>query len=135
MKGIRAISSILLAILVLVSSTSFMVGLHFCKGQIQNIALFTKADGCEKEKKLPPCHRHLKAPCCADKTVVHNGEDFKASVDQIQIIAPTPLDAEQPLVLLSEVIPSASSPDIKYYDYDPPLRSYDLTVEHRVFLL
>jgi hypothetical protein len=135
MKTVRSISAILLAVLVLVSSSSFMVGMHICMGEIQNVALFTKADGCEKEKNLPPCHRHQNAPCCDDETIVHRGEDFKASIDQIQIVVPAPFDIEQPLVLISEIIPSAIASRVHYYNYDPPLRPCDLTVEHQVFLI
>jgi hypothetical protein len=121
--------------MVLVSSTSFMVGMHICMGEVQNVALFTKADGCEKEKSLPPCHRQAKAPCCKDETVVHKGEDFKASMAKVEIDAPVPIEIEQPLILISEVIPSAPLSRIQYYRYDPPLRSWDLTVEHQVFLI
>lgn len=133
MKTIRTIAAIVLALLVLVSSTSFMIGMHFCMGEVKNIALFSKADGCEKEKSLPPCHRHVKAPCCEDETVVHQGNDFKASIEHIQMIAPSPI--EQPLVLISEIIPSAPVSRTQYYNYDPPLRSCDLTVEQKVFLI
>ena len=135
MKVIRRISAVLLALLVLVSSTSFMVGFHICMGEVENVALFTKADGCEKEKSLPPCHRHLKAPCCEDETYVHDGDDFKASIDHYQVVAPAPIDIEHPMVLISEVIPASHTSRIQYYKYDPPLRSWDLTVEHQVFLI
>jgi len=135
MKKIRSISAVLLALLVLVSSTSFMIGMHFCMGEVQNIAFSSKADGCEKEQNLPPCHRHEKAPCCADETVVHKGDDFKASIAHIHTVAPFPIDIEAPLILISEVIPSAPLSRIQYYNYDPPLRCWDLTVEHQVFLI
>jgi hypothetical protein len=134
MKAIRSISVVVLAVLVLVSSTSFMIGMHFCMGEVQNVAFFTKADGCEKEQNLPPCHRHQKAPCCADETIIHDGDDFKASIAYFHIVA-APMEIEQPLVLISEVIPSVPLSRIKYYNYDPPLRSCDLTVEHQVFLI
>lgn len=135
MKALCSISAVLLALLVLVSSTSFMIGMHFCMGEVQNVALFTKADGCEKEQNLPPCHRHMKAPCCADETIVHKGDDFKASIAHFHIVAPAPMDIEQPLILISEVIPTAPLSRTHYYNYDPPLRSWDLTVEHQVFLI
>lgn len=135
MKAIRSISAILLALLVLVSSTSFMVGFHICMGEIKNVALFTKADGCEKEKSLPPCHRNQKPPCCADETFFHEGDDFKASIDHIHIVAPAPSDIEQPIFLISEVIPESPIVPFHYFDYDPPLRTCDLTVEHQVFLI
>ena len=135
MKALRSISVVVLALLVLVSSTSFMIGMHFCMGEVQNIALFTKADGCEKEQSLPPCHRHEKAPCCEDETVINKGDDFKASIAQYHVVVPAPLDIEQPPVLISEVSPSAPLSRTHYYNYDPPLRSWDLTVQHHVFLI
>jgi hypothetical protein len=135
MKAIRSISAVLLAILVLVSSTSFMVGFHICMGEVQNVALFMKAEGCEKEKSLPPCHRHQKAPCCEDEAYIHDGEDFKASFEYYHVVALAPIDMEQPLILISEVIPTSPISRIQYYNYDPPLRSCDLTVEHQAFLI
>lgn len=135
MKALRSISAVILATLVLLSSTSFMVGMHLCQGEIQNVALFSKADGCEMEQRLPPCHRHTNAPCCDDETLINEADDFKASVTHYQPATPTSLDAEQPLVLIAEIIPAAGVPHFKYYKYDPPLRSHDLTVAHRVFLI
>jgi hypothetical protein len=43
-----------MAFLVLISSSSFMVGIHRCAGEIQNMALLSKAEGCEIEKNLHP---------------------------------------------------------------------------------
>jgi hypothetical protein len=135
MKVIRTISAILLAFLVLVTSTSFMVGMHFCQGEVQNVALFSKAKACEKEQSLPPCHRHTKAPCCEDETIVHRGDDFKSSPGQFHVSAPVLADMEQVMVVISEIIPSAFVSRSRFYNYDPPLRSHDLTVEHQVFLI
>jgi hypothetical protein len=104
-------------------------------GEVQNVALFTKADGCEKEKSLPPCHRHEKVPCCDDETIVHKGDDLKSSIAHFHIVAPAPVDIEQLMILISEVIPASPIAQFKYYNYDPPLRSCDLTVEHQVFLI
>jgi hypothetical protein len=135
MKVVRSISAVLLAILVLVSSTSFIVGMHICMGEVQNIALFGKADSCQKEKALPACHKHMKPACCEDETVYHEGTDFKASIEHIYIAAPAAMDIELPMVLISEVIPASPIARTYYYNYDPPLRSCDLTVEHQVFLI
>jgi hypothetical protein len=134
MKALRAISSIALVLLILVSSTSFMVGMHFCMGEVQNVALFGKADVCEQEQNLPPCHRHMKAPCCDDETVIHNADDFKLSLTQLQLSAPEFISVEQCCVFISEIIP-ASQVQPAYFNYDPPLRTCDITVEHRVFLI
>jgi hypothetical protein len=135
MKAIRSISAVLLAILVLVSSTSFMVGMHICMGDLENIALFGKAESCQKEKALPACHKHVKPACCEDEVVYHEASDFKASIEHIHIVAPVPVDLEQLMVLISEVIPASPIAQFEYYNYDPPSRSCDLTVEHQVFLI
>jgi len=135
MKALRSISAVLLAILVLASSTSFMVGMHFCMGEVQNIALFGKAESCQKEKALPACHKHMKPACCQDALVYHEGTDFKGSIEQVHIVAHAPVDIEQAVALISEVIPASPIARIQYYNYDPPLRSCDLTVAHQVFLI
>lgn len=135
MKAVCSISAVALAILVLVSSTSFMVGMHLCMGEVQNVAFFSKADGCENEQSQPPCHRHTQAPCCEDETVIHRSDDLKASIAHMHVAIAAPMDLDQPLILISEVIPAAPLSRFKYYNYDPPLRSYDLTVEHQVFLI
>ena len=135
MKAIRSISVILLALLVLISSTSFMVGVHLCMGEVQSVALFSKADVCPNEVSLPPCHRQTKNSCCDNETVVHKGEDFKSTTGQIEFAAPAPIVIDQPLVLISEIIPSTPAFHGNYYNYDPPLRSCDITVEHQVFLI
>lgn len=135
MKVFRYISAVILAIMVLVSSTSFMVGMHICMGEVQNVALFGKAESCREEKAVPVCHKHMKPACCEDGLVYHEGSDFKGSVEHIHVSLPAPIDIEQPVVLISEIIPASPIAQFKYYNYDPPLRSCDLTVEHQVFLI
>ncbi len=135
MKIFRPIGSIAFAFLVLFSGSDLMVGIHLCSGQIQNIALFKKAEGCEKERKLLPCHRQESVPCCQDETIVHDSQDFKGDVTQISIAAAPFIDITQPSVLLSEIIPSITVSLPQYFNYDPPLRTYDLTVALHVFLI
>lgn len=133
MKFYRSILSLGFVALVFVSGSSFMVGLHFCGGKVQNIALFSKADGCDKEKQLPPCHRHETPPCCQDETVIHEGQDFKNSITQISFSAPLIAEVSVP-VLISEVINSNTS-SLNYTYYDPPLRTCDLVVSLQAFLI
>ncbi|RAW02064.1 hypothetical protein DQQ10_05795 [Pseudochryseolinea flava] len=104
-------------------------------GEVQNVALFGKADGCLKEKALPKCHKHMKPACCEDEVVYHEGTDFKASIDHIHIAAPVPMDLALPVILIAEVIPASPVARTYFYNYDPPLRSCDLTVEHQLFLI
>jgi hypothetical protein len=132
MKFLRSILSICLAFLVLVSSSSFMVGIHYCGGSVQNVALFTKAEPCAMEKSMPPCHKHMNT-CCEDEAVIHEGVGFKSSFFQLQLDAPVAIDADQPALFIAEIIPAHADTQLEYYIYDPPLPSSDLTIDHQVF--
>jgi hypothetical protein len=135
MKLFRTISIVAFCLLVVFSSSSFMIGIHLCSGNIQNVALFTKAQSCANEKKMPPCHKHESKPCCEDESVIHEGQDVKSDISKLQLSPVHTIDIDQPLVLIAEVIPSSSLARTKYYNYDPPLRWTDITVEHQVFLI
>jgi hypothetical protein len=135
MKFLKTISVFAMAFLVLVSSSSFMVDIHLCKDKIWDMGLFSKAVDCEMTKKLPPCHKQMLASCCDDETIVHEGEGFNASASDITVAVPTALDVSLPDVILSVIVPSIPFLHPDYCNYDPPLRSYDLTVSHSVFLI
>jgi hypothetical protein len=135
MKGFRTILSVTLALLVLVSSTSFMVGMHLCSGEVQNVALFSKAQACEKEMKMPPCHRHQTSSCCDDEIINHEGEDFNAVSSEVSIPPVSVVAIAPPAILLSEIIPVNYISKAKYFNYDTPLRACDRTVAHQVFLI
>lgn len=135
MKLFRSILSIAFALLVLFSSSSFTVGIHLCGGQIENIALFTKSDGCEMEKKMPRCHKPQSKPCCEDETIIHSGEDFKVTIADVSISPDSASDMELPHVIISEVIPSARVSRTSIHHYYPPLRAADLTISFQVFLI
>jgi hypothetical protein len=133
MNLLRSIISIGFAFLVLVSSTQFMVGIHRCGGQVRNVALFDKAEGCEMERQLPSCHRVAATPCCQDVTVIHENEDFSVDWNPIEWTALSSDEVTASSLILSEVIPSSVSPDPR--NYSPPFRSIDRTIALQVFLI
>jgi len=136
MSFLRTIFAFAAIFLVVVSSSSFMVGVHFCSGDIKNLALFAKAEGCEKEQKLPPCHKHIAAPCCEDETIVHESEGFKASFSELILAPGYSGDFALPEVIVAEIIPASPTSKVNHFhNYDPPLRSHNLTVTHCVFLI
>lgn len=135
MKSFRNISILAMVFLVLLSSSNFMVGIHFCSDEIQNISFLTKADACEMERELPPCHRHLTAPCCEDETIVHEGEELKNTASTLHTAAPVAMDLTDLQVIIAEVIPAAPFAHTSFYLYDPPLRWDDITISNQVFLI
>lgn len=135
MRLIRQITCFVFASMVLFSSSYLMVGLHICSGSVQHMALFSKAEGCEMEKKMPPCHRHESKPCCEDTTITHEGQTYNISTHKIVIPFAPLVDTIQPAVLISEVIPSIVFSTPNYADYSPPLPTQDLNVSLSTFLI
>lgn len=128
MKLYRSILAIGFMLLTLVSSTNFMVGLHFCGDEV-GVALFAKAE-CGMEMNVPPCHRQERS-CCDDELIVHQGQDFKNTINEFQFQPQLIAELISPVVV-SEIISEANNqynPDV----YRPPLRATDLTVSHKVF--
>lgn len=135
MRSLRKISSLAFVFLVLFASTNFMMGIHFCGGEIQSVALFGKAEGCPMEQNMPPCHKQMATSCCDNETIFHNAEAFKGDVTQISLPETTSIDLTQAPVLVAEVLTAASATGTRYYNYDPPLRTPDITVALHVFLI
>jgi len=132
MKVFRVISALVLAILVLVSSTNFLVGIHFCMGDVQNVTLFSESSGCEMPKKIiPPCHKHVQEPCCDDETVVHESDDVFASQNEATVVGPDSLHLAALPVFIADIVPSNTLAQTYRPLYDPPLRSPDYTVDFR----
>jgi hypothetical protein len=135
-KTIRSISALVLASLVMLSSTSFMVGVHFCMGEVKSVSFFSKADQClKKTADLPMCHKHMKSNCCQDKAFVHEGDDFKNNMQSFGFESPATFVAVVPTVLISEIIPSSPFASSFFPFYDPPFPPDDLTVDLQVFII
>jgi hypothetical protein len=132
MKKFRSILSFGFACLVLVSSTSFMVGIHHCGGHVKHLALFTKAAPCEMEQQVAPCHRVSANSCCQDLTVVHQDEDFNGSATSVDVSPSLEADASTTMVV-AEVVPT--SVPVLASLYHPPLLAVDRPVALRVFLI
>jgi len=132
MKVIHSILTVSLALLVLVSSTSFSVNMHVCGGHVSSVALVQKAAPCLMEI-IPPCHGgiHLEKKsngCCEDKSVVFEGKDFNSKVEHISFELQTASwIAELPYIV--SVSPSSSIQAYSSFTlYKPPLLSQDISV-------
>lgn len=133
MKVFRTISALALAFLVLMSSTSFLVGMHFCRGEVKNLSVFSAAEQCSRHgKPLPACHKSS-SDCCQDKIFKHDGDDFKNAYQKLEAGSPLALEIFHPAVLVAEVIPPISVEVPPADAYDPPFSPDDLTVSLHVF--
>ncbi len=134
MKLASQIMCFTFASLVLFSGSYVVMEFHICTGSVQNVSLFTKAKGCRMEH-LPPCHRQESKPCCEDKTIVHEGQSYNSSIVKVDLPVVSFVDVINPPVLVSEIIPTVDFSTPEYVDYDPPLRTPDLTVSLHTFLI
>lgn len=117
---LRTISSLLLALLVLASSTSFVVGVHLCGGRVDNVAFLQKASPCPMEQKLPPCHK-AKSSCCDDALITHDAQELKNDITHFDLtVYSTPWVIQYP-VLIAEIIPAITNATTSSFRlYDPP---------------
>ena len=135
MKVLKTISSLFLAVLVVIASTSFTVGVHFCMGEASDVAFFTDAADCEMQQHMPPCHRQHKSTCCDDETIVHHSEDLKPVSSEGHAVSGLQLITHQPQVPIRDVAPFVvTTPERTFTDH-APLPAPDLVVEHQVFLI
>jgi hypothetical protein len=132
-KTLRTISSLLLALLVLASSTRFVVGVHLCGGRVDNVAFLEKASPCPMEQKMPPCH-HQKSSCCDDTLITHDAQELKNDITHLDFTAhAVPFVIQYP-ILIAEIIPAITDATTSSFRlYDPPPLHDDRPATLQVF--
>jgi len=128
----------MLALLVLVSSSSFMVNMHFCGGHVQSISLIEEAASCPMETQLPPCHKKMavkKSGCCQDKHVAFEGKDFNAQVQDFSSLNLLAIHwvASLPMIMVIQVNEALAYSN--HIPYKPPIVERDIPVLVQSFLI
>ena len=80
------ISSVLMACVVLFSTMSFTVNMHYCGDTLVETAIFQAAEGCGMEVEIPSTEgcSIAKINCCDDKQLVIEGqEELQLQFDNI----------------------------------------------------
>lgn len=131
---------IILAVLLFISSTGFVVNKHYCQNELKSMALFHKAEPCHQDKATKSCPMHSsgeqeKKDCCDDKT-----EYVKASDEQVapsfEINLPNiPVLWAAIFVVFNIELPALDSNTLHYLTYKPPIVLNDLSVLLQVFRL
>ncbi|WP_244462116.1 HYC_CC_PP family protein [Wocania ichthyoenteri] len=78
--------SLLMAFVVLFSTMSFTINMHYCGDNLVETAIFHKAKGCGMEMEKPPTESCsiTKKNCCDDKQLVIEGQDeLKLQFDKL----------------------------------------------------
>ncbi len=122
--------SLILAFLVLFSTTSFTIEKHFCGDTLIDIAIFTEAKNCGENMELTS-----KKSCCKDETEVILGQDELNTpvFDDLQIENQVFLATF--VVVYSNLFESLPKQIIPFKDYSPPIVVTDIQVLDQVFLI
>lgn len=129
------ITSVLLAIMVLLSTVSWTVDKHFCMGRVMDISLFVDAEECGMEVAMAAMgDKVMENHCCDDESFTFTGQDdLKLSWYDLEI------EHQDFLVVftysyLNLFVPVDKLP-VANEKYPPPLLVKDITVLDQVFLI
>lgn len=144
------ITAILLACLMFITSVSFAVDMHYCKGQFKSFSLLGKAKNCHElaaQAAAKPCpfHQKMKAAsadqnidvsnCCKNKTLHIDAEDER------QVSEVSTLNQQHLVQFIAAYIYTFLSPPLlekeqaAYALYKPPLIHRSIPVFTQSFLL
>ncbi len=130
--------AVCMAFVVLMTTMSFTIDMHYCGDTMVDFAFFKDAKSCKMEKVQLASNSEnpniSQKPCCSDKKIVVEGqEDLKNAVDRITFEQQTFVS-----VLFHSYISLFESYDkniIPYKEYRPPFVKQNLLVLHQTFLI
>lgn len=130
------VTSVLLALIVLLSTLSLSVEKHFCGDTLVDVAIFSHSKKCGMEMADMDSGKALKAKsCCKDEVQIIEGQDdlLVKSMDDFEglqihfIVAFT----HSYFQLFEDV----TEPEVPYQNYKPPKIIQDIQVLHETFLI
>ncbi len=136
-EKLHRILSFSMAVLVLLSTMSFTIDMHYCGDTLVDTAIFKKAETCgmEMQKSTSPSEcSFTKKDCCSEEQFVINGQDeLKISFDT--------LTADQQLFVASfvysyiQLFEGLEENVTLYKDYDPLLVSRQIYKLDETYLI
>lgn len=138
-EDLRKIASISMALIVLFSTMSFSVDMHYCGDHLVDFSLSEKVDTCmmkaELSKSSSECAvMDMEMDCCSDVEIVIEGrDDLKISFDQLTF--------DQQLFVASFVYTYINLFErldeniIPFKDYSPPPLIRDIQILDQTFLI
>lgn len=126
-----------MAILLLLSTTSWKVEKHYCMGQLMNIALFTDVDTCGMNVSDIANDENLEEienSCCDDEVFFVDGQDdLKISFNDLDTYQQTFLIAFK--YVYSSLFKVQTEQLVPNEQYPPPLLVKDIQLLDEVYLI
>lgn len=133
------IAAIFMAMVVLFSTMSFSVGMHYCGDMLVDTALFAKANSCgmqmdQPNENVPKDCSTVKKDCCNDIEIAINGQhDLQPT--QAQINFNQQLFVASFVIAYSNLFTSPTNTLVSYVAYSPPLVVKDIQKLDETYLI
>ena len=134
---LHKIMSVLMALVVLFSTTSFTINMHYCGDNLVDLKIYKEAEGCGMEMPMTSSSSDfeiIKTPCCKNEQIQIEGQD------ELQIDLKKLSNNEQTVVFTIvynyiNLFESLPKPRIPFKDYSPPNLVTDIQVLDQVFII
>ncbi len=126
-----------MALLVLFSTMSFSMDMHFCGDSLVDFKLFQKAETCGMSMDMPMMDMafdDMDMNCCSDVEVVLTGQDdLQVSIDQLSFEQQSFILAYTfSYIYLFEGLDEQPTP---FNEYSPPILTRDVQLLDQTFLI
>jgi hypothetical protein len=135
MMFIRQIISFCFSLLVVISTTSFSLSIHFCGNAVADIGVFEKQVTCAMQAQVPPCHKQTKPDCCHDAVVSYDAQEY--TTQNVLAYNPT-IDVEvvqYACIIRHQLYASEYDLEKDHEHDDPPLPKSDRQILLQVFII
>lgn len=133
------IISFFLAALILLSTSSFTVDMHFCCNKLVDMSLIGKAKVCAEkvQKKKDPtkqCTTLQEKDCCSNQSFVKTGDDTIKKANT-QLEAETIIFLNTFFYVYVNLFEGLEKNIVPFKQYRPPLLSKDIQILHETYLI
>lgn len=127
-----------MALVVLLTTTSFTIDMHYCGSNMVDFSFFNnvKTCGMEKAEIASTCENPVisKKSCCSDEQLLFDGQDdLKLNFSKLTF--------EQQIFVASftysyiSLFEATASNKVPFFDYAPPFVKRDVQALHQTFLI
>jgi hypothetical protein len=134
-KVFQKITAVFMAVVVLLSTLSFVIDMHYCGNTLVDAAVFQKAKGCGMKMDENQNSTNIKKSCCKDEVITFKGQN------ELKMASFDHLSLHQQFIVTSyfytftNIFESLPNQVIPHKDYSPPNLITDILVLDQVFII
>jgi len=108
MKFTRTIFLMTMCVLVLLSTSNFVIAIHICGKKVRTVAFLSRVNNYQNRETNPicSCRTNKSEHCCRYEAIVHEANDSILSPTYVHHIPPTVIDVIYRAIVVSEIVPT-----------------------------